>query len=128
MNKDKLRSITLGANKKFKRETVLIDGQAFEVRQPSLKERGDFRKKAMKISSDDDGKGQADFDIFEFQINAVISLTLVPGTDEKVFEESDREAFESSPAGGWFDQLAKVATELCNVTDSTIKNDSEATK
>lgn len=128
MSKDALRTLTLGSNKKFQRKQVTIEGQTFEVRQPSLKERGDFRKKAMKISSDDEGKGQADFDIFEFQINAVINLTLVPGTDEKVFEESDRQAFESSPAGGWFDQLASVATELCNVSDSTIKNDSSATK
>jgi hypothetical protein len=128
MTKDKLRALTLGANTKFKRETVIINGQAFDVRQPSLKERGEFRKKAMKIGSNDEGRGTADFDIFEFQINAVISLTLVPDTDEKVFEESDREAFEASPAGGWFDQLASVATELCNVSDSEIKNDSAATK
>ncbi len=128
MSKDALRALTLGASKKFKRETVIIEGQTFDIRQPSLKERGDFRKKAMKLGQDAEGKGQADFDIFEFQINAVIALTLVPGTDEKVFDDSDREAFESSPAGGWFDKLASVATELCNVSDSTIKNDSKATK
>lgn len=126
--KDKLRAITLGANTKFQRKQVIIEGETFEVRQPSLKERGEFRKKAMTLVSDDDGKGQADFDIFEFQINAVICLTLVPDTDEKVFSESDREAFEASPAGGWFDQLASVATALCNVSDSKIKNDSDATK
>lgn len=125
--KDKLRALTLGASSKFKRETVTIDGATFEIRQPSLKERGEFRRKSMKISTDEKGESVADFDIFEFQINTVINLTLVPGTDEKVFAESDREAFESSPAGGWFDKLAKVASELCNVSDSTIKNDSSAT-
>lgn len=126
--KDKLRLVTLGSNKKFERKQVEIGGELFEVRQPTLKERGVFRTNAMKIGSDENGKGKADFDIFEFQIQAVMGLTLIPGTDEKVFDESDREAFESSPSGGWFDTIATIATELCNVTDSTIKNDSSATK
>lgn len=124
MNRDELRALTLGSNSKFERKEVEINGAKFEVRQPTLKERGLFRSKAMKISADDSGKGQADFDIFEFQIQAVLGLTLVPGTDIKVFDEKDRESFESSPAGGWFDTLASVATELCNVSDKTIKKDS----
>jgi len=128
MNKEQLRAITLGATKKFERRTVTIEGQSFEIRQPSLKERGDFRKAAMKFVTDDSGKSTTDFDIFEFQIQTVMALTLVPGTDEKVFEAADREAFEASPAGGWFDKLAGVAGELCNVSDTAIKNDSSATK
>jgi hypothetical protein len=126
--KNKLRLVTLGSSKKFERKQVEIAGEVFEIRQPTLKERGIFRKNAMNIGADESGKGKADFDIFEFQIQAVMGLTLIPGTDEKVFDESDREAFESSPSGGWFDTLASVATDLCNVSDSTIKNDSNATK
>ncbi len=124
MSKDKLRAVTLGSNKKFERREVIIDGETFEVKQPTLKERGVFRKNAMKLSADESGKGHADFDIFEFQIQAVLGLTVVPGTDERVFDESDREAFEACPAGGWFDSLASVATELCNVSDKAIKKDS----
>lgn len=123
MNKDKLRALTLGASKKFERKTVTIEGQDFEVKQPSLKERGEFRKKAMKISEDG-----TDFDIFEFQINAVMALTFVPGTEEKVFDSADRESFESAPCGGWFDKLAAVASELCNVKDADIKKAGAATK
>jgi len=128
MNRDKLRAITLGATKKFERKTVEIEGNVFEVRQPTLKERGAFRKKAMTLKTDEAGDSQADFDIFEFQVQAVMGLTLVPDSDEKVFEEADRESFESSPCGGWFDKLAAVASELCNVKDRDIKKDGTATK
>jgi hypothetical protein len=128
MNKDKLRALTLGSSKKFERKLVEIDGEFFEVRQPTLKERGLFRKKAMKISQNENGESVTDFDIFAFQIEAVLTLTLVPDSDEKVFEETDREAFESCPCGGWFDKLAAVASELCNVKDAEIKKDGTATK
>jgi hypothetical protein len=126
--KDKLRALTLGASKKFERKSVEIEGSIFEIRQPTLKERGMFRKKAMTIGQNDKGEATTDFDIFAFQIEAVSTLTVVPGTDERVFEESDREALEQCPCGGWFDTLAAIASELCNVKDADIKKDGTATK
>lgn len=120
-NRDKLRSLTLGGNTHLKREEITIAGEKFEIRQPTLKERSEFRKKAMTIGADDKGKGKVDFDIYEFQFQAVIKLVVVPGTDEPVFAEEDRDAIESMPAGGWFDELSEKVNELCNVSDDKAK-------
>lgn len=125
--KDKLRAATLGANVTFKRETVIIEGETFELVQPTLQQRGDIRGKAMKLklkdAKDKEGDSTMDFDINEFQLHAVIALTKVPGTDENVFDLTDLETMRGLPCGSWFDQLAKVATELCNVTSEEVKKD-----
>lgn len=128
MDRDKLRSATLGSSNKFKKETVEINGNEFEIRQPTLKQRGELSRKAMKISTDENGKTDTQFDIFEFQIQAVLSLTYVPKTDEKVFDERDRELLEECPAGGWFDKLSKVASRLANVSEDETKKNLDGTE
>lgn len=117
--KDKLRKLTLGAKRKFKIKIIEIgegegdDKEKFEVRQPTLRERSDLRKKCTNMNEDG-----IEFNLFEFLIWAVINHTFVPGTDEHVFTEEDYEALSNIPAGGWFDELSEAASELCNVGGS----------
>ena len=125
--KDQLRAATLGANVTFKRESVTINGVSVEVVQPTLQQRGDIRKKATKFSveSDDSDKSAAkmDFDITEMQLHGVIELTVVPGTNERVFSATDIDELRNQPCGGWFDDLSAVAIRLLNVTADKAKKD-----
>ena len=120
--RDKLRSLVVGAKKHFKRETVEVDGVEFELRAPSVKERGDLFK-AAGITQMQEKDAIRHADIAELQATAVISLTYVPGTDDKVFDPSDKATFLSMPAGGVFDTLAEVAIRMLNVkTGEVSKN------
>jgi hypothetical protein len=121
--RDRLRGKTLGAKKNFKFEIVVIDGEEFEVRQPTLKQRSDLRKRCATMEG-----SKFEFDIFEFLTWAVIECTFVPGTDDKVFEASDYDMLGSIPAGGWFDDLSEKASELANVKKDDVKKISEPTK
>lgn len=121
MSKEKLRSLILGANRNFKRETVEHEGEVFEVIQPTIKERAGFRESALTIGAGDDGKGSAKFNMGEFALQAVIGLTVVPGTVERVFSDTDREALEALPSGGLFDKLSDAAQKLCNLEDDKVK-------
>ena len=124
-----LRSITLGAKKDFAKENVEANGGVFEIRQPTLAQRGKINKEAMtlKFTNDDEGES-VDFDMFAFLICAVVELTYDPKTGEKVFTEEDYDTIKSLPSGGWFDKLSKVASKLCNVKDEDVKKPSGSTK
>lgn len=117
-----MRANTLGAKRDFKKEIVTIEGIEYEVRQPTLRERSDLRKRCSSISGE-----TMKFDIFEFLIWAVIGFTYVPNTDEKVFEETDYDALSDLPAGGWFDELSEVASKLTNVDSKKPSGDSGKT-
>jgi hypothetical protein len=124
-NIDKFRSLTIGKPRTFKSETVPIDGTDFEVRQPTIKQRGTIQNKALCFS-DDAGK-RLDVPVFkssEFQVWAVIEMTHIPGTDQRVFSEKDYDILVEQPAGGWFDTLSKKAMELANVDETNTKKPS----
>ena len=132
MNKEKLRAFTLGARKNFKKVQVelKIDGatEFFELRQPTIGQRGEIRSKSMKFNTSEEE--EVKFDMFGFLICAVVELTYVPGTDERVFSDEDYEALKGMPAGGWFDKLTKEASALCNVQENSeeVKKPSEGTQ
>jgi len=121
--RDQIRSTTLGAKREFASEIVEAEGEEFEVRQPTVGERGRIYQKALPdtISEDVDNKEEmtrglmSKVDISSLQIWAVIHCTYVPETDEKVFEPSDFEALSELPAGTFLDELAPAAMSLLNV-------------
>jgi len=129
MSKSKLRALTLGKKKSFEKRIVEIEGEKFEIRQPTIGQRGEIRNKSMKIdtSNEEDKKEAVQFDMFSFMICAVVELTYVPETNERVFSDEDYDELKSLPAGGWFDKLTKEASELCNVEDKDVKKPSEET-
>ena len=121
--KSQLRQATLGQKKVFEKRIVEINNCKFEIRQPTIGQRGNIRNQSLKFG--DEGTG---FDMFAFLICAVVELTYVPGTDERVFSDEDYEELKSIPAGQWFDELTKVASELCNVKSDEVKKPSEKTE
>lgn len=99
-------------------ETVITgygDPVTVEVRQPSLVQ----RNKLVKGAGDD-------------QMRLVALLTIsqvyVPGTNERVFEETDYDSLLETPAGGFVDQFAEVAMELMNLNVEEQRKNSPTTQ
>lgn len=85
-----------------KRKTISINGQEFELLQPLVKDRTEFVKKGEQ-------------DSMAMLIQAVISMTVVPGTTEPVFEDSDYELFNNQTVGGFLDQVSEELLEFMNL-------------
>ncbi|GMV19029.1 MAG: hypothetical protein AMXMBFR56_72530 [Polyangiaceae bacterium] len=116
-----LRAATLGRQKSFVRKLVKItapDGTELEVevRAPSVRSRGLIIRRAKAMGGDVDK-----LEPEHFQVEAVLQLCFVPGTDEHIFEEADREELLAQPAGGFVDKLAEVALPLLNVAEAEKK-------
>jgi hypothetical protein len=121
--RDVLRSAVLGAKPNFKTATVTVDGQDYEVRQPTNKQRSVI----MRSSRVENSKGEKEADDLMLTLNAIIALTYVPNTEEKVFETTDYDILASMPAGGITDQLGNKAIQmLLNVGEDEAKGNTEA--
>ena len=112
--RDHLRAMTVGRPCDFGGVIVEIEGQKFEVRKPSLRERDQI----IKESGMQGAKGKHDVDTSMLQVTCVIALTYVPGTDEKVFELADMDTLLNQPAGGWIDDLATACMKSLGVEAS----------
>lgn len=123
MNKEELRNGILGASTKFARESITdpATGVTYEVMQPTVRQRAEIRSKSIK-------EGTTDVDVYEFQVLAVIELTVVPGTKERVFERSDKDVLYSLPTGGFIDDLFALAFNMCLVSDDSVKKHLKATE
>ncbi|MFW5903055.1 MAG: hypothetical protein ACOCTT_04155 [archaeon] len=113
--KNKLREITVGKSPEFKSEIVEIDGQEFEMREPSVGTRGKIIS-GSGISFSQDGVDN-DMNISQMQILVVVYCTYVPDTDEQVFSEKDIPMLLEQPAGSFVDKLAQVGMRLMNQQD-----------
>ena len=98
--RDKIRSATVGAKKRFSSEIVDVCGVKIEVRQLSLKDR-----KAIIPDSMDDANN------IKWDILGFISSCYVPGTDDQVFDETDTDAIVNGPPG-YFDTIYKAITRV----------------
>ena len=107
MNRDELRSAAFKSTPR-KRDEIEINGVKFEIVQPLVKDREEIADKA-------DGNQT------KLLIYAVIAMTVVPGTDEKVFEDSDYETFRNQAVGGVLDNIAEKVLAFLNVEKDTKK-------
>lgn len=101
-SRDELRAQIFSAhNKVVDKKTVDFFGQKIELRQPtladinSLKEDGDNNKSAV--------------------VQTLIRYAYMPGTEEKVFEDSDYDSFMSMPFGKDFTQVMEAFGELTGI-------------
>lgn len=109
--RDLLRKATLGTAVQFKSETITINDQEFEVKQPSLKERRAIQQKCIIMGEE----GIESIDISELMVWSVIRCTFVPGTDVHVFDPEDYEALINRPTGGFMDELSALALKMMNL-------------
>ena len=95
-----LRANFFKNKKAIRREEYFFNGTKLEFVQPTV---GDMVNK-----SDSDTERA-------FFIRAMINHTVVPGTDEKVFDDSDYEALLELPADGDFQAFTKIVTSLMDL-------------
>ena len=100
MNRDAIRKALIGTKHKGNSEIVKLFGVEIELRQPTLGAIIDAR-------SDDDEKTRTT-DIF-------INYSYVPGTDEKVFETTDRASILIWPFNDDILQVQIAITKLTGI-------------
>lgn len=90
----------------------LPDGQLaqVEVREPGLKQRAAIYR-AAGIAPGAESEG---IDMAQLQVEAVVALTYEPGTNVKVFADTDKPALLAQLSGGFVDDIFEVASELMN--------------
>lgn len=89
-------------NREGKKKLINIFGQDIEVRQPRLKDILSIQKKY------DQGLDVA-------FVSTLIEYCYVPGTDDKVFEDTDRELILSLPTGEWVETFNQALEELTSI-------------
>ena len=88
--------------KKPSRREYTFNGVTLEYVQPSI-------GSMYKTGGNDDGPTKA------FIIKSMIYNSVAPGTDEKVFEESDYDAIMEMPATGELQDITRIITELLDL-------------
>lgn len=105
-NRDTLRSKLL-ATKKPKTTEVDLFGEKIELRQPTLKQ-------LMKMQTENNSQNAV--------VQILIAQSVVPGTDEPVFDKEDEESLMSWPVGEWLENLTNAINELSGTTTGEAKN------
>jgi hypothetical protein len=113
MSKDTLRKKILDL-KPAAGKPVVVDGETYEVRPPTVAKRGRILKASGFAGGADKG------DVAKLELQAVLELVVDPATGEPVFTEADRPVLQGLPVGGWFDQLASEAAKALNVKGLTL--------
>lgn len=119
--KSKIRAATIGKKKYFKKKVVDIEGVEIEIRQPNKIIKQQIVEKSKESIA---GSNEMGINILEWQIWHIIECSFVPGTEERVFDETDIPGFKSGPEGDFADKLWVELQELV----STEKDKEEAKK
>ena len=97
--RDALRGRLMGA-KKFRSERIKLFGEDVEIRQPSVGQILDAQE-------------------FEDQkkalVNILVNYCFIPGTEEKIFEDTDEGAIMEWPVGEWFTEINQAIQKLTNI-------------
>lgn len=105
-NKDKsnLLAVTIGSRKEFKRDSLGYKGETFEFIQPSLRERNALIKKVRNKDGTVDDSA--------LMVEAVIALTVYPGTTDRVFDDTHRDSMLDQPSGSFVDAFSEKALNM----------------
>jgi hypothetical protein len=111
--RDKIRAATVGKKVNLRTKVFNYEGVDIEFRAPNLKVRRDLLNK----SKGDNGE----LDMIEFIVQSVILCSFVPGTIERVFEESDRDVLLNQSTGSFVDIFGGEIAQLM-VVEQDVKN------
>lgn len=120
--KNAIRAKTVGSSKIFKSKLVKFDGIEIEIKEPSVKIWGQILKAVMTI---EDGVSKTEMD--KYLIWSVIHCAFVPGTNERVFEDTDYEALEGFPKSGFVGEFSEIAMDIMNTDAEKSEKNSEKT-
>ena len=99
--RDEVRAkIFSAANKKFKEESVKLFGATVVIRQPTL-------RTVLDMQQEPDRKRTV--------MKMLTTYCFVPGTDEKVFEETDLDGLMEMPFGEDFMNVQKAIAKMTNI-------------
>ena len=118
-----LRSITVGSKREFKKELLEWEGNQFEIRQPSVRQRSEILKKARMTVGDDEG---VSVDIAAMQVWSVICCVYAPDDTKPLFSDGDFESLLDMPAGSFVDKFATVAMSYINTNVEEVEKNLEA--
>jgi len=122
--KSKIRAKTIGSRKAFKYKIVEFEDVEIEIREPSVKVWGQILKSVMGMEGDNTA-GKMEYD--KYLIWSVIHCAFVPGTDEKVFEDTDYETLESFPRRGFVGEFSDIAMDMMNADQEKVEKKSDET-
>lgn len=97
--RDEVRA-AIFASKKLARKTITFFGQKIEVQQPTLND-------IMSAQTSDD-RNQA-------VIDQLVKYSFLPGTNTRVFEDMDADAFKGMPFTNDFIEVSKALEALSNI-------------
>lgn len=113
--RDQIRAKTLGKGRTLKSATHTVEGVEVTLRQPKIAERNEISE----LAKDENGNVNQ----LELIVWAIIRLTETPDTGERVFDDTDYNAFLEQPANSWVDELGEALLEMLNVSkESETKN------
>lgn len=110
LTRDDIRAVLLGKTPLAKSKIITIYGVELELRQPTL-------ASIMTTREIEDPKVRA--------TEMIIKYAYVPGTDEYVFEDTDREAILKWPFGEDLLTLQQAITDLTGLDIDKVKEDLE---
>lgn len=99
------------SNVKRKSEIIMLFGAEVELRQPTIGE-------VLKLPEDDKD---------EAIIETLLTYCYVPGTDEKVFDEADRDGLKKQPFGPDIERVNKAMKKLTGIDILGEEKNSEST-
>ncbi len=100
LTRDQLRAQLLGANQRSASKLITIYGVEIELRQPTL-------KAIMEARDEDNNAARA--------AGMIIEYAFVPGTDEHIFEDTDRDIILNWPYGEDLTALNIAIADLTGV-------------
>lgn len=111
LNRDQLRAALIGKKHAPKRRTVTLFGVEIELQQPTL-------RSIVEARSDEDDLSRT-ADVF-------IRYAFVPGTDERVFEEGDKDVILNWPFDEDLLKVQQIIGELTGVDLSIAEEEVKA--
>ena len=116
--RDELRAATLGETAKFTSEEVEYNGQKYEIREPTIKQRTVIMQQAKVTGSNEDKR-----DLGKLVAWACVECVYVPDTQEHVYEVADVEGMINRPCKSWVSVFGDKVLEAMNVkADEASKN------
>jgi len=113
LTRDEIRSQLLGTSHKPKCKLITIWGIEIELRQASLRD-------ILKASGSDDVEVNA--------VNMVVRYAYMPGTNTRIFEDTDRNVILGWPFGEDMQKLQAAVAELTGISEATIEKAKEELK
>lgn len=113
LTKSDIRAGLLGNSGRRKRVNVEFNNVTFELLQPTVGQRADI----MKSSTD----SQGNINPMDYPVYALLQLAVVPGTNERIFDDTDVDTIREDLVGGFVDKAVPELNKLINV-ENEIKN------